>query len=86
MFDAANSLDNQVILFSRNEQKSIQAEKDDYEAINIRHERNYLTNLSGTVLHYLSFINSNFSKVVIGVGTYNKNGTNYTAAVMAFLK
>ena len=86
MFDATNSLDNQVILFSRNEQKSIQAEKDDYEAINIRHERNYLTNLSGTVLHYLSFINSNFSKVVIGVGTYNKNGTNYTAAVMAFLK
>ena len=86
MFDATNSLDNQVILFSRNEQKSIQAEKDDYEAINIRHERNYLTNLSGTVLHYLSFISSNFSKVVIGVGTYNKNGTNYTAAVMAFLK
>ena len=86
MITSSDSLEKQVITFSQTDRKHIQAEKDDYEAVKIRHERNYLTNDAGTVGHYLSFIDGGFRKVVIGIGSYNKSDINYTVTVMAFLK
>ena len=84
---ASRSLEEQVEMFINYEQTSIQAEKDDYEAINIRHERNYLTNPSGTVLHYTHFIDKNvkLKSVVIGIGTYTKGSTTWVATYNALL-
>ena len=83
---ASDSVEDQLNGYINYEQKSHQAEKDDYEAINIRHERNYLTNSSGTVLHYLSAINPEFSRVVIGNGTYSLGSKNYVVSVIAYTK
>lgn len=83
---ASATLEDQINSYVKYEQISHQAEKDDYEAINIRHERNYLTNDSGTVLHYLSAIDSEFTKVVIGVGTYAVGNENCVATVIAYTK
>ena len=83
---ASDSVEDQLNSYINYEQKSHQAEKDDYEAINIRHERNYLTNSSGTVLHYLSAINPEFSRVVIGNGTYSLGSKNYVVSVIAYTK
>lgn len=80
--DASRSLEEQVKLFIKYQQDANQAEKDDYEAINIRHERNYLTNPSHTVGHYLAIIDSSTTKFVIGVGTYTKGNTTYVATVL----
>ena len=82
---ASATLDSQVNDFAKYLQTATQAEKDDYEAINIRHERNYLTNASGTVLHYLDAIDSEYSKVVIGVGVYSSGNTNSVFTVISYL-
>lgn len=42
---------------------TVQAEKDDYEASDIRHERHNLTNPPHTVGHYLGYIDSSSKKV-----------------------
>ena len=83
---ASDSVEDQLNSYINYEQKSHQEEKDDYEAINIRHERNYLTNSSGTVLHYLSAINPEFSRVVIGNGTYSLGSKNYVVSVITYTK
>ena len=80
--DGAASLTEQVSQLNSAVKKAVQAEKDDYEAINIRHERNYLTNPSGTTGHYLNFVETRFSKATIGISTYTKNGTTYVAVVI----
>lgn len=85
--NASDSLDVQVDSLVAYKKNAVQAEKDDYEAINIRHERNYLTNPSGTVLHYTHFIDKNvkLKSVVIGIGTYTKGGTTWVATYNALL-
>ena len=82
---ASRSLEEQVEMFINYEQTSIQAEKDDYEAINIRHERHYLINPSHTVGHYLGIIDSSNKRVVIGVGVYTKGNAVYVATVTALI-
>ena len=82
IIDGAASLTEQVSQLNSAVKKAVQAEKDDYEAINIRHERNYLTNPSGTTGHYLNFVETRFSKATIGISTYTKNGTTYVAVVI----
>ena len=85
--NASDSLDAQVDSLVAYKKNAVQAEKDDYEAINIRHERNYLTNPSGTVLHYTHFIDKNvkLKSVVIGIGTYTKGSTTWVATYNALL-
>ena len=87
LVNAGDSLENQVDQLIAYEKRTIQAEKDDYEAINIRHERNYLTNPSGTVLHYTHFIDKNvkLKSVVIGVGTYTKDDKTWVSTYSALL-
>lgn len=80
--DSLNAQVNRLVVYTKS---SLQAEKDDYEAINIRHERNYLTNPSGTVGHYTNIIIPAATKVVIGIGTYTKNGVTYVAAVTSHI-
>lgn len=65
-------------------QSTIQAEKDHYIAVH-NGQHNYLTNASGTVLHYVHIIDKTTTRVVIGIGTYTKDGTTYIANVMAFI-
>ena len=84
--NVANSLDTQVDTLVNYVKFATQAEKDDYEAIVIRHERTNLTNPSGTTGHYLDFIDPSFTNSVIGIGTYTKDGITYVSAVMAHLK
>ena len=81
--NASDSLNDQVSQVATYEHNVIQDEKDDYEAIYIRHERDNITNVSRTVDHYKAFINGNFTKAVIGTGTYIKDGVAYTAIVIA---
>ena len=83
--NAGFTLDQQVDRLVTYTKSSVQAEKDDYEAINIRHERNYLTNPAGTVLHYVGYIDPKLTKVVVGVGTYTKAGTTWLATYHALL-
>lgn len=85
--NASDSLDAQIDSLVVYKKNAVQAEKDDYEAINIRHERNYLTNPSGTVLHYTHFIDKNvkLKSVVIGIGTYTKGSTTWVATYNALL-
>lgn len=83
--DASRSLQEQVEIFINYEQASIQAEKDDYEATTIRHERNYLTNSSGTVLHYLLCIDKTTTKAVVGVGVYVTGNAIYVSTVTALI-
>lgn len=87
LVNAGDSLESQVDQLIAYEKRTIQAEKDDYEAINIRHERNYLTNPSGTVLHYTHFIDKNvkLKSVVIGVGTYTKDDKTWVSTYSALL-
>lgn len=87
LVNAGDSLESQVDQLIAYEKRTIQAEKDDYEAINIRHERNYLTNPSGTVLHYTHFIDKNvkLKSVVIGVGTYTKEDKTWVSTYSALL-
>ena len=66
-------------------QSTIQAEKDHYIAVH-NGQHNYLTNASGTVLHYVHIIDKTTTRVVIGIGTYTKDGTTYIANVMAFIQ
>lgn len=81
--NAGDSLNDQTSQATASVRSGVQAEKDDYEAIYIRHERTNITNGAGTVGHYENFINQNFIRVVIGTGTYVKDGVAYTAIVMA---
>ena len=81
--NAGDSLNDQTSQATASVRSGVQAEKDDYEAIYIRHERTNITNGAGTVGHYENFINQNFTRVVIGTGTYVKDGVAYTAIVMA---
>lgn len=83
--NAGDSLDEQVNQFIAYQKSADQAEKDDYEAINIRHERTNITNPSGTVGHYTNIIIPAATKVVIGIGTYTKNGITYVAAVTSHI-
>ena len=83
--NTGDSLDEQVNRFIAYQKSADQAEKDDYEAINIRHERTNITNPSGTVGHYTNIIIPAATKVVIGIGTYTKNGITYVAAVTSHI-
>lgn len=75
----------QVKRFVTYTNNTVQAEKDDYEAINIRHERHNLTNPPHTVGHYLGYIDSSSKKFVISIGTYTSGNAIYVASVMSDL-
>ena len=83
--DAGLPLKEQVKRFVTYTNNTVQAEKDDYEAINIRHERHNLTNPPHTVGHYLGYIDSSSKKFVIGIGTYTSGNAIYVASVMSGL-
>ncbi len=82
---SSDSLDAQIKSLVDIQHRDSQEEKDDYEAVNIRHERNYLINSAGTVLHYINFIDSRATKVIFGIGTYTKADLTYIVTVAAVI-
>lgn len=49
---------------------NMQAEKDDYIAIKIKHTEKTITNISGTIDHYTMMVDGGSHQAFIGVGQY----------------